>query len=204
MLTRMRMVPNKKFGSALLLITVCPMVLAETQTVLLDPMVVTGTRSERSLSDSPVRTEVITGEELERSHARDLSEALKAQPGIQIKSIHGKNGSGVWLQGLDPDRVLVLIDGRPVSASTGSAVDLSQLAVANIAQIEVVKGAVSAMHGSSAMGGVVNIITEKPDAPFAASVTLDAGSYGDKDLSGSFEPANRRHLLADVSGRGES
>lgn len=204
MLTRMRMVPNKKFGSALLLITVCPMVLAETQTVLLDPMVVTGTRSERSLSDSPVRTEVITREELERSHARDLSEALKAQPGIQIKSIHGKNGTGVWLQGLDPDRVLVLIDGRPVSASTGSAVDLSQLAVANIAQIEVVKGAVSAMHGSSAMGGVVNIITEKPDAPFAASVTLDAGSYGDKDLAGSFEPANRRHLLADVSGRGES
>lgn len=148
----------------------------------LDNIVVTGTRTERKLLDVPVRTEVISKQELKKTHARDLAEALRYQPGLLLKETHGKSGSQVWLQGLDSDRVLVLVNGRPVSASTGSTVDLSQLAVGDIDHIEIVKGAVSALYGSSAMGGVVNIITRHSKAPLAYTLVADAGSFGDKNL----------------------
>ena len=121
--------------------------------------VVTGTRTERLLDDTPVRTEVVSREQLDTLHARNVAEALKTVPGLMLKDIHGKGGQEVWLQGLDADRVLILVNGRPVTASTGSSVDVSQLATADIERIEVVKGATSALYGSSAMGGVVNIIT---------------------------------------------
>ncbi|WFE69464.1 Plug domain-containing protein [Thiomicrospira sp. R3] len=105
--------------------------------------VVSTTKTERSLADVPVRTEVVSAAQVERTHAKDLNEALKYVPGLQLRPIHGKSGYGIWLQGLDANRVLVLVDGHPVSASTGSAVDTTQVAVdgrvqwVNNAQLEV-------------------------------------------------------------------
>jgi len=150
----------------------------------LDELVVTGTRTERQLIDTPVRTEVVTARELERTHARSLKEALVNVPGLQLREIHGKPGYEVWLQGVEADRVLILIDGMPMTATTGSSVDVSQLAVLDIERIEVVKGAVSAQYGSSAIGGVVNVITRAPKAGLAGSFSADAGTYGDQNPSG--------------------
>jgi len=164
----------------------------------LDDVVVTGTRTERKLLDVPVRTEVVSKQELKKTHARDLAEALRHQPGLLLKETHGKSGSQVWLQGLDSDRVLVLLNGRPVSASTGSTVDLSQLAVGHIDHIEIVKGAVSALYGSSAMGGVVNIITRPSKEALAYTFVADAGSFGDKNL-GSDSDLSARHGFFDLS-----
>ena len=164
----------------------------------MDEVVVTGTKTERKLLDVPVRTEVVTKQEIVKTHARDLSEALRHQPGLLLKEIHGKSGSQVWLQGMDADRVLVLINGRPVSASTGSSVDLSQLAVGDIDHIEIVKGAVSALYGSSAMGGVVNIITRRPTEPFKYTFVVDAGSHGEKNL-GDKTDLSSRHALLDLA-----
>ena len=118
-----------------------------------DTVVVTGTRTERLLRESPVYTEVITSEQIEKRHARDLKEALQYLPGIQLREIHGKSGYEVWIQGLNADRVLVLIDGLPVSPTTGSSVDVTQLSLLDVARVEVVKGATSAQYGSAAMGG---------------------------------------------------
>ncbi|MCE0557719.1 TonB-dependent receptor [Motilimonas sp. E26] len=143
-------------------------------------MVVTGTKTEKALLDVPVRTEIVTAAELANSHARDLAEGLKNVPGLMLKPIHGKSGQEVWLQGINADRVLVLIDGLPVTASTGSSVDLSQIAVADVQHIEIVKGAVSALYGSEAMGGVVNIITKRATAGTRYQFTLDGGSYGNQ------------------------
>lgn len=147
--------------------------------------VVTGTKTERKLLDSPVRIEIVTAEELENIHARDLAEALQNVPGIMLKPIHGKSGQEVWLQGFDADRVLILIDGKPVSASTGASVDLSQIAVANVTHIEIVKGSVSALYGSEAMGGVINVITKQPKIGTSYNITLDSGSYGDQNVGNS-------------------
>ncbi|MEM7256584.1 MAG: TonB-dependent receptor, partial [Pseudomonadota bacterium] len=158
----------------------------------LDTIVVTGTRTERTLKDVPVRTEVIGRELIEAKNARNVAEALRHTPGVLLKEIHGKGGTEVWLQGMDSDRVLVLIDGFPVAASTGSTVDLTQIATPAIERIEIVKGAVSALYGSEAIGGVVNIITATGRTENAIQIIADTGSYGKKDNSGS--GIGSRHL----------
>ncbi len=75
----------------------------------------TGTRTEKPLLKSPVRTEVVDRKEIERSHARDLQEALEDAAGLLLKPIHGKSGYEAWLQGLDSDRVLVIVNGEPIT-----------------------------------------------------------------------------------------
>ncbi len=172
-----------------------PMGVASADTLLEEVIVTTGTKTERKLLDVPVRTEVVTKKELNNTHARDLAEGLKHVPGLFLKRIHGKSGQEVWVHGLDADRVLVLVDGMPVSASTGSSVDLTQISVGDVEHIEVVKGAVSALYGSEAMGGVVNVITKKPSKPFSYSLVLDTGSYGDKNSGDNF---NDKHVKLDL------
>ena len=166
---------------------------ADNNIALID-LVVTGTRTAKPLLESPVRTEVVTRQEIERTHARDLKEALEHVPGLLLKRIHGKGGYAVWLQGLDSDRVLVVVNGEPMTPSTGSTIDLSQIGLADVERIEVVKGATSALYGSSAMGGVINVITRKPDAPLAYRLTIDGGSWGDSNLHGEETAVARRHL----------
>lgn len=152
--------------------------------VPLGAVVVTGTRTEKPILESPVRTEVVTRKEIEITHARNLKEALEDVPGLMLKSIHGKTGFEVWLQGFDGNRVLVVLDGEPITPSTGSTVDLTQIGTADIERIEIVKGATSALYGSNAMGGIINVITRKPDRPLEYNLIIDGGSYGDKNVSG--------------------
>lgn len=156
---------------------------AQGEALYLDELVITGTRNERRLLDTPVRTQVVTSEELEKTHARSLEEALMNVPGVQIREIHGKSGYEVRLQGLDSNQVLVLVDGLPMTATTGSAVDVSQLAMLDIERVEVIKGAVSSQYGSAGMGGVVNIITRGVQPGVRGQITLDGGSYGDQNPS---------------------
>jgi len=169
----------------------------------LDELVVTGTRTERTLMDTPVRTEVVTARELEKTHARSLKEALENVPGLQLREIHGKPGYEVWLQGIAADRVLLLIDGMPMTATTGSSVDVSQLAVLDVERVEVVKGAVSAQYGSSGIGGVVNVITRAPEPGLSGQFTADAGTYGDQNPSGKQAEPGRYSARATLQGGGE-
>jgi len=173
-------------------------------TVQLGTLVVTGTRTEKSLDDTPVRTQVVSAEEIRRTHARTLKEALENVPGLQLVEIHGKSGYEVQMQGLNSDEVLVLIDGFPVAASTGSTVDLSQFALVDVERIEIVKGATSAQFGSSAMGGVINVITRRVEPGLSAVLVADAGSYGDQNTSGKSLDAARQHLRGNLEGGNRS
>jgi outer membrane receptor for ferrienterochelin and colicins len=164
----------------------------------MDEVVVTATRTEKALVDVPVRTEVVSREKIERSHARDLKQALESVPGVMLKRIHGKSGYSVWLQGMDSDRVLVLLNGEPISASTGSSVDLTQISATEIERIEIIKGASSALYGSAAMGGVINVISRRNEKPVALSLTVDGGGWGDDNLDGSNAIA-QRHLGTQVA-----
>lgn len=155
----------------------------------LNTVVVTATRNAKLLKDVPVRTEVISRETLQKEHARDAKEALRYAAGVLLKPVHGKTGFEAWMQGMDGNRVLVLINGERVSASTGSSVDLTQIGVADIQQVEVVKGAASALYGSSAMGGVINIITRESEQGWHGRISGDAGSYGEYDRAGERRPA---------------
>ncbi len=148
----------------------------------LDEVVITGTRTEKKLLEVPVRTEIVTREEIEKTHARDLKEALEDVPGLILRRTHGKQGQEVWMQGFDADRVLILLNGERLGATTGSTVDLAQIGAADIERIEIVKGATSALYGSEAMGGVINVITRQAKKPFSLTLEADAGTYGGKNL----------------------
>lgn len=159
----------------------------------LDTIVVTGTRSEKTILDSPIRTEIVSENELKKTNATTLKDALENIPGVLLREIHGKSGYEISLQGLTSDQVLILIDGLPLAASTSSTVDLDQYLVANIDHIEVVKGAASAQYGSSAMGGVINIITKKIGEGISISGQVDLGSYGKQNANGKAASINNHH-----------
>lgn len=167
--------------------------MATEESVKLNTIVVTATRSEKKLVDSPIRTEIVDEQELIRTNAITLKDALENIPGILLREIHGKSGYEISLQGLTSDQVLVLIDGLPLAASTSSTVDLDQYLVSGIDHIEVVKGAASAQYGSSAMGGVINIITKKVSDGFSASGQVDIGSYGKQNANGKSVSINNHH-----------
>ncbi len=148
----------------------------------MDAVVVTATRTPKLLVDSPVSVEVVSGETLRKVSQTTLARALDFIPGVVVKRSQ-KEGYNVQMQGFDGDRVLVLVDGRKVVAPTGAAADLNQISVANIERIEIMRGAGSVLYGSSAMGGVINIITRQ-DTGNHLSVTSEASSYVGNEIEG--------------------
>lgn len=128
---------------------------------ILAEVVVTGTRTQRKLSTLPLPTTVITSETILKTGFTRLSEILNEQTGIIL--IPDESGfEGIQMQGLDAAYTMILIDGVPLVGRTSGVLDLSRIAVGNIDRIEIVKGASSALYGSEAMGGVINVITKKP------------------------------------------
>ncbi|WP_136465810.1 TonB-dependent receptor plug domain-containing protein [Flagellimonas onchidii] len=129
----------------------------------LDEVVVTATRTIRQLSSLPLPVTLIPKKQLQQTGVTRLNEILNEQTGIIMTpdaTIGG--GEGVQIQGIASDYILVLIDGVPVVGRSSGNLDLSRFAIGNIKQIEVVKGPSSSLFGSEALGGVINIITEKP------------------------------------------
>lgn len=129
-------------------------------------MVVTGTRLPENARRSPVRVDVVTRAEAERRGATNVGEALAYSLGTQVNpSAYGALGqpSAIQIGGLDRDRVLVLEDGERAVGDTGGAIDLAQIPLADVARIETLQGPASALYGTSALGGVVNVITAPPE-----------------------------------------
>ncbi|MEM7674851.1 MAG: TonB-dependent receptor [Myxococcota bacterium] len=137
-------------------------------------IVVTGSRRAVRLSDSVVNTEVFTRQEIEASGAEDLAELLEGAPGIQIDRSFA--GAGIRMQGLDPEHTLILIDGQRITGRINGVIDLQRLFSERIERVEIVKGPSSALYGSDAMGGVINIITRENRKSFDASAHVAFGS----------------------------
>ena len=147
-----------------------------------DPIVVTGTRTPKPLAETPVATELVTRTDLEKSGAESLSDFLENQAGVTIS--HSIFGSGVQLQGLSSEYVLVLVNGERAGGRKGGVLDLSRYNVENIERIEIVKGNQSALYGSDAIGGVINIITRASRSPIELEVHGNAGASGRMDFGG--------------------
>ncbi len=130
------------------------------RTYIYDEVVVTGTRTPYLLKDVPVTTEVIRTEDAIQTGATTVDQALNSAVGINIDN--NFSGSGASLRGIDPTRVLILVDGEKMVGRVRGAIDLAQISLANVEKIEVVKGVGSTLYGSDAIGGVINIITRKP------------------------------------------
>ncbi|HEY9186578.1 MAG TPA: TonB-dependent receptor [Ignavibacteria bacterium] len=142
----------------------------------MNEIVTTSTRTSNYLKNAPVSTYVINSEELESIGATDVSKALEWIGGLSINQ--SQYVTDLEVQGLSGKQVLVLIDGIKLIGKFNEKFDLSQIPSSGIERIEIVKGASSAIYGSEAMGGVVNIITKSPKDIFSFSVKSDYGSYG--------------------------
>lgn len=127
----------------------------------LQEVIVTGTRTERSVATLPLPTQIITGESIQKSGLSRLNEIIQEQTGLITVPDFG-GGEGIQMQGLDATYVMILIDGQPLFGRSAGTLDLSRISVNNIERIEIVKGASSCLYGSEALAGVVNIITKKP------------------------------------------
>jgi len=143
----------------------------------LEHIVVSGTRTPKLLSNSPVSIQVIDQETVEILTQGTLANALNFIPGVVVTR-NVKGGYNIQMQGFDGDHVLVLINSQPLVSPAGSAADLDQINANEIQQIEVLRGAASVMYGSSAMGGVINIITKNYDEN-QAKVSVQVGHYAD-------------------------
>jgi outer membrane receptor for ferrienterochelin and colicins len=129
-------------------------------------VVVTGTRTAEDPSRSAVRVDVITRKTAEERGATNVAEALASELTTDVSaSGYGSLGgpAGAKIAGLDGERVLVLIDGERLGGNVGGVLDLAELSLAGVDRIEIVEGPVSALYGTSGLGGVINVITGPPE-----------------------------------------
>lgn len=148
------------------------------RSVVTKTIVVTGTRNEVRLKDSPVRTEVIGAERIKTTAMVNVGDLLKEQTGLVMS---GAVRTGVQMNGLGPDYTMILIDGQPMVGRVGGVLDLSRISVGNISRVEVVKGPMSSMYGSEALAGVINIITKRPDDGLSARLSSQVLTRGPVD-----------------------
>ncbi|RED19520.1 outer membrane receptor for ferrienterochelin and colicins [Flavobacterium cutihirudinis] len=145
--------------------------------------VTTGTRTERVLSSLPLPMTIITSKTIMKAGVTRLNEILSEQTGIIM--IPDESGfEGIQMQGLDAAYTMILIDGVPLVGRTAGVLDLSRVSVGNIERIEIVKGASSALYGSEAMGGVINVITKKPKEDlFSGSLSYRYATFNTNDAN---------------------
>ncbi|MCD6412601.1 MAG: TonB-dependent receptor [Elusimicrobia bacterium] len=175
------MMSKKSFGIVLvgmMCLAMVPEVSAQEEALELEEVVITGTKTERKLKDVPVRTEIITAKEIEERCVKTVQDALEFIAGIKVNKNSGSWGDRgkVELQGLDPKYTLILVDGQRILGGHRAAVDLEQFPVESIERIEIVKGPASALYGSDAIGGIINIITKAASNKSAFSVSPTFGS----------------------------
>ncbi|MGC6284390.1 MAG: TonB-dependent receptor plug domain-containing protein [Polaribacter sp.] len=149
---------------------------------MLGEIVITATRTIRQLSSLPMPVQLISKKDIRKSNTMRLAEILNEQTGLITVPDFG-GGEGIQLQGLDSQYTLILIDGLPLIGRSAGTLDLNRISIGNIKQIEIVKGASSSLYGSEALGGVINIITEKPKFGFRGRAFLRTGSFGTNDVS---------------------
>lgn len=143
--------------------------------IMMETVVVTASRKDKYLADTPTKVEVVSKNEIEKTSAIDVGDLVSSQlPATEVTSkMHARKT--VKLQGLPSQYSLVLVDGERLRAGKDGA-DLSQVPIDAVERIEVIKGPASALYGSSALGGVVNIITKNPE-DFKVSGSYSRGSY---------------------------
>lgn len=105
-------------------------------------------------------TDTIGRAEIERSGARDVAELLSTHAGLDIQ--RSFRGASLRMSGLEPEHVLILVDGVPVIGRVDGVVDLARINLSDVERIEIVRGASSALHGADALAGVVEITTRRP------------------------------------------
>lgn len=146
----------------------------------IDEVVVTATRTIKTLKDVPIITRVVTADELKRTDATNMQDLLQQEiPGAEFSYTMGSQPS-LNFQGFNGKDVLFLIDGERMAGETLDNVDFTRLNMDDVERIEIVKGAASSLYGSNAVGGVINIITKRPQKPWAVNLNAKYGAHNEQ------------------------
>jgi outer membrane receptor for ferrienterochelin and colicins len=146
--------------------------------------VVSASRQQELRESLNTRVDVITRDRIEETAGYEtVGEILRELPGVVTRrGSESAGAAGEQIQGIDSRQVLVLMDGLPIVGARGikrgGILNLDRQSTARLERIEVVKGAASALYGSDALGGAINLITREPSTPFHATVALSGGSLG--------------------------
>ncbi|MCB8888814.1 TonB-dependent receptor domain-containing protein [Vreelandella malpeensis] len=163
------------------------------QSTQLDNMVVTAAGYEQTLNSAPASISVVTREELEQKQFSNIAEAIADVPGVDIRAGTGKTGGyNISIRGMPSAYTLILIDGRRQNASGdvtpngfGETATSFMPPLSAIERIEVIRGPMSTLYGSDAMGGVINIITRRVSDEWAGSITVENTFQEDRDAGNS-------------------
>ncbi|MCP1327759.1 TonB-dependent receptor, partial [Halomonas sp. 707D4] len=163
------------------------------QSTQLDNMVVTAAGYEQTLNSAPASISVVTREELEQKQFSNIAEAIADVPGVDIRAGTGKTGGyDISIRGMPSAYTLILIDGRRQNASGdvtpngfGETATSFMPPLSAIERIEVIRGPMSTLYGSDAMGGVINIITRRVSDEWAGSITVENTFQEDRDAGNS-------------------
>ena len=154
----------------------------------LEAVVVTATRSSRTISNIPTRVEVISGEELdEKGNMKpgDIRMLLAESTGIQTQQTSATSGnSSIRIQGLDGKYTQIIRDGFPLYSGFSGGLGLLQIAPLDLKQVEVIKGSSSTLYGGGAIAGLVNLVSKTPTNERQLNFLLNGTSAAGVDASG--------------------
>lgn len=158
----------------------------DTEEKTLQPVVVTASRVEQLQKDAIPSTTVITSKMIENKKLADLPSLLKSEAGLEIVQSGGPGTvSSVYMRGMNSNQVLIMIDGVPIqdASDVGAPAALEHIMPDQIDHIEIVRGNVSAIYGSGAMGGVIQIFTKQGNGKLSGNVFAEYGSHDTTKIS---------------------
>ncbi len=155
--------------------------------VTLDEVVVTGSKTEESVWDATVPTQVIPEEVIRESTTIDVENVLGEVPGLYVRRNEqfALGASTVRMQGLDANKVAILVDGRRFRGGIDGVVDLRDIPANNIERVEIIRGPASSLYGSDAMAGVINFITKQGTPEPHGELAVAAGDFRRRFFAGS-------------------
>jgi Outer membrane cobalamin receptor protein len=171
-----------------------------------DEIVVTPTRAPQKLSDTLAAATVLTRSDIEASGALDLPALLQGLPGVEISQTGGFGSqTAIRMRGGESDHTLVLVDGLRVNSVSAGTAAIEHLSLDDIERIEIVRGNVSSVYGSEAIGGVVRIFTRQGRGPVRPRLNVGAGTDDFRNLSAGVGGELKPGLSVDFSaGRTEA
>lgn len=158
--------------------------IAQAATDTLDEVVVTATRQPQALSKTLSDVSVLNEKEIRASGAPDVATLLRSLAGVEVVQSGGLGAqSSTFMRGTNSNQVLVLLDGVRINSATTGSTAIEHIMLDSIARIEVVRGNVSSLYGSEAIGGVIQLFTKQGHGTPAATASAGIGSHGTQRLA---------------------